>query len=192
MPFWPPNQQRQSTEGFKNSIIFLQVESLKNSSMLTCHKNSIYIKNVSVCCIFFSICFCKGLIILVYFACQSRCITAVVPHFFLSSGGTAYCWMSTRNWSFTYWLLLNVVTSQVVFQLKVQFEIQWLRGNEFLKLLVYSEVHYWTHARSKLVMVILWTCPDLCWGCEPPVFVIYRRIIELTFSSDFYTTHTLS
>jgi len=24
------------------------------------------------------------------------------------------------------------------------------------------------------------------------VFVIYRRIIELIFSSDFYTTHTLS
>jgi len=48
---------------------------------------------------------CKGLIILVYFACRSRCITAVVPHFFLSSGGTAYCWMSTRNWSFSYWLL---------------------------------------------------------------------------------------
>jgi len=48
---------------------------------------------------------CKGLIILVYFACRSRNITAVVPHFFLSSGSTAYCWISTRNWSFTYWLL---------------------------------------------------------------------------------------
>jgi len=40
---------------------------------------------------------CKGLIILVYFACRSRNITAVVPHFFLSSGSTAYCWMSTLN-----------------------------------------------------------------------------------------------
>jgi len=79
--------------------------------------------------------FCKGLIILVYFACRSRWITVVVPHFFLSSGSTAYCWMSTRNRSFTYWLL-NVVTSQEVFQLKVQLEIQWLRGNEFVKLLV--------------------------------------------------------
>jgi len=47
----------------------------------------------------------KGLIILVYFACRSRCITAVVPHFFLSSGSAAYCWMSTHNWIFTYWLL---------------------------------------------------------------------------------------
>jgi len=43
--------------------------------------------------------------------------------------------MSTCNGSFTCWLL-NVVTSQEVFQLKVQLEIQWLRGNEFVKLLV--------------------------------------------------------
>ena len=134
---------------------------------------------------------CKGLIILVYFACRTRCITAVMSHFFLSSGGTAYCWMSTHNWSFTYWLL-KLWRDRKFFSLKVQFEIQYLTGNEFVKLLVYSRVHYWTHTRSKLVMVILWTCPDLCWCCEPPVFVIYRRIIELTFSSDFYATHTLS
>ena len=69
--------------------------------------------------------FCKGLIILVYFACRSRWITAVVPHFLLSSGGTAYCWMSTRNWSFTYWLL-NGVTSEEVFQLKFSLKyIEW-------------------------------------------------------------------
>jgi len=62
-----------------------------------------------------------------------------------------------------YLLVTGLVTSQEVFQLKkVEFEIQYLRGNEFLKLLVYSKVHYRMHTKSKLLMVILWTCPDLC------------------------------
>jgi len=103
---------------------------------------------------------CKGLIILVYFACRSRCITAVVSHFFLSSGGTAYCWMSTQDWIFTYWLL--DLWRHKKFQLKSLVWNKYLRGSKLVKLLVYSKVHYRIHTKSKLLMVILWTCPDLC------------------------------